>query len=300
MKYILDEEKKQAVPTLIVKPAALKALTHPIRSRILRILAKKPNYPLNMARELSLNEQTVYYHIRQLEKAGLVEKSRAEHLGVPEFYSVKKTAFSIIPDYIEYEPTNLNFYEYSQIPRIFEGFVENGKIDCKIVVGSPLPKEDSKKSMKSGYLAGEIAAILGRYGKSEERICFIDSDIESKKQNFIIIGGHHVNSLEDDINESLPIRFNEAGTKIISTISKEEYRQPEMGFICRAANPFDKSKSVLVIAGIESVGTKAAIYGMVRYFDRIEKGNMYDKKAIAKVVEGIDQDGRITDVKFLE
>ena len=42
--------------------------------KILRLLAKGPNYPSNIARELKLYHQAVYYHMKKLEEAGLVER----------------------------------------------------------------------------------------------------------------------------------------------------------------------------------------------------------------------------------
>src|ERR1017187_2616337 len=42
--------------------------------RILRLLAKGPNYPSNSARELKLCHQAVYYPMKKPEEAGLVER----------------------------------------------------------------------------------------------------------------------------------------------------------------------------------------------------------------------------------
>ena len=49
-------------------------------------------------------------------------------------------------------------------------------------------------------------------------------------------------------------------------------------------------------------GTKAAIMSFLKYFEKIEEGNIYDKNIFSKVVLGLDMnsDGQIDDVEFLE
>ncbi len=299
--FIVDQKTKSVTPTKILSGyGALKALTHPIRGRILDELAESPKYPMQIAKKLKLHEQAVYYHIRKLKDEGLVEKSESEVVGAPEFYTVSKTAFSIIPKYVRPLKSAINLHDYLKIPGIFEGFVENQKINCKIVVGAAFPHGSLKRSMKSGFLAGEIGAVVGRYGAITDRVCHTDMDIRDKKDNFIVIGGFHVNTLQHELNKYQPVKFNDNGTKIISTVSGDEYSEPETGFVCRFRNPFDRTKSVIALAGIESSGTRAAVLAFVKYFSRIESGNMYNKNIIAKIVEGVEQNGQIVDVRFVE
>jgi hypothetical protein len=49
-------------------------------------------------------------------------------------------------------------------------------------------------------------------------------------------------------------------------------------------------------------GTRAAILAFLQKFDEICKGNSYDSKVFARIVEGIDKDndGVIDSVEFLE
>ncbi len=301
MLYLLDKKKKGVFPARAIENTdEIKALVHPIRKKILGMLAEKENYPFQLSKDLRMHEQKIYYHIRILEKHGFIERVKKSHVGMPEFYSIKKTAFAFVPPYVKPVEYDADLREYFKMPRLVEGFVEGQKINCKIVVGAAVPHGSLNRSMRSGYLAGEIAAVLGRYGFADDKICCTDVDVKGVKDNLIVIGGIHVNTVQKIFNDHLPIRFNKTGTKIISDVSNEEYSEPEAGFICKMRNPFDKSKFILVLAGIESAGTHAAVLAFVKYTGRIEKGNMRNKDIIAKVVEGVEQNGEITDIRFME
>ncbi|HLC59556.1 MAG TPA: winged helix-turn-helix domain-containing protein [archaeon] len=299
--HLLDKEKKKLYPTHVITDAkTLKIISHPLRLKIMEVLAVTNKYPLEIARELKVHEQLVYYHMRILEKHGIVTREKAKYKGMPELFSLKKVAYTFLPNYVEPMDHDVSIHKYVKIPRLLEGFIKDGAINCKIVTGSATPHGRFKASMRSGHLAGEIAALLGRYGHASERICFQDLDVQNLKDNFIIIGGFIVNTLEDTFNKYSPIRFNESGNKIISTLSNREYTEPENAFICKFPNPFDKSKQVLVLAGIESLATKGAVLTFVKYFDRINSGNKHSKNTIGKVIEAVEKNGDIDDVIFLE
>ena len=67
-------------------------------------------------------------------------------------------------------------------------------------------------------------------------------------------------------------------------------------------NPFNNRKQILLVAGKRFSGTKATIISFLRYFNEISKGNKYNDKIHAKVVEGIDldSDGIVDDIKIWE
>ena len=300
MKYIYDDKSKIAIPTEILKDKdAIKVLTHPIRWRILEILSEKPIYPLKIAKSLKLHEQKVYYHLRLLEKYNFVERKKTNE-GVIKYYTTKPIAYSIIPKWVKSKVKEISINAFAPPPAILDGFIEDGKINCKIVVGGTIPHGKLKRISRSSYIAGEIAVTLGRYGSSEKQLVYTDMNLDTKKSNLIIVSGMHVNIIQAELNKYLPIRFDKSGNKIISTISKEEYSEPNTGFICRVKNPFDKTKSVIVIAGLESSGTKAAVHAFKRYLLKISKGNMYDRNTMARVVYGIEKNGKIEEVEFLE
>src|SRR3954453_18140561 len=51
----------------------IKAAGHPVRARALSIMAFKPSSPKEIADALGLPVANVAYHVRELEKAGLIE-----------------------------------------------------------------------------------------------------------------------------------------------------------------------------------------------------------------------------------
>lgn len=65
----------------------IKALSHPLRVRILRILMKRRATVQQLADELEEASGRVHYHVKQLEKAGLISLvHEQEKLGVMEKY----------------------------------------------------------------------------------------------------------------------------------------------------------------------------------------------------------------------
>jgi len=294
-KIIFDPLKKHFFKAIELDSEKIKVLAHPERIEILKILSQKPMYPRRLAEKLKIHEQKVYYHLRLLKKAGMVKEVVKEN-NLLKFYTTEKYAYCFIPDYAEILELPLKDF-FPSPPEILEGFIENGKINCKIVIGAPYPHGKFNKASKSGYFAAEIACILGRYGVCENRLIYIDEELsqKDKKDNLIIIAGMHVNTVQAEVNEYLPIKFDEHGTKIISTISKEEYVDPDCGFICRAKNPFDKRKNIIVIAGLESVSTKTCIFAFKYHLEKINKGNMYNRKIKAKVVKLVENN-----IVFLE
>ncbi|MFH0923002.1 MAG: helix-turn-helix domain-containing protein, partial [Candidatus Micrarchaeota archaeon] len=73
---LLHDEK--TLDCLIMKDG-LEALSAD-RLRILRAF-NEPKYPAQVARELKMQVQTAYYHVRLLEQAGLLKKAGTEEKG---------------------------------------------------------------------------------------------------------------------------------------------------------------------------------------------------------------------------
>ena len=269
MKYVVDEKTKEAVPVRVIENLeAVKGLIHPLRQKILQLLSDKSMYPLLIAKELRIQEQKVYYHLRVLEKYGFVEKREGEP-GAMKFYTTRHVGYCILPRFAKAKTKDAPLLAFRPLPKLLEGFVEDGRIACKVVVGAPFPHGELKRTSKSGYIAGEVTAVLGMYGRSEEKLVYTDIEIENFEENFIIISGLLVNTLQKKFNRYLPIKFDNTGNKIISTISGNEYTEPESGIICKIQNPFNRRKHVLVLAGIESLGTKACVFAFKKYLEII-------------------------------
>ena len=144
----------------------LKALIHPIRLKILNALLIKPNYPKALAKELNIQPQKLLYHFKKLEELGLVEKIKEERISgsVARFYKVspKLFVFNFLGDSI--------FETAIEIPintPIISGwvahFVQDSKLNAKIVVGSPDLHGPFSARARDAWSAAELSLYLGRF-----------------------------------------------------------------------------------------------------------------------------------------
>ncbi|HEY2790976.1 MAG TPA: helix-turn-helix transcriptional regulator, partial [Micromonosporaceae bacterium] len=77
---VLWTDGPQSEQDLLLDGAALTALAHPVRVRLVRLLREHgPSTASKLAATLDLNSGATSYHLRQLATAGLVEE--AEDLG---------------------------------------------------------------------------------------------------------------------------------------------------------------------------------------------------------------------------
>ena len=69
-----DDNKTQQVKeiNILTDPKKLKHILGNLSWRILSLLSKKEMYPIEIAKQLGMHEQKIYYHIRKLAKAGAI------------------------------------------------------------------------------------------------------------------------------------------------------------------------------------------------------------------------------------
>ena len=293
------EERKDGIYSLQSKEVK-KIPPSDLARRILQALSKNPTYPKQLSMELNINEQKIYYHIRNLEKNGLIKVIRKEEHGgaVAKIYSLTKPSFFMkFSDLEKVEKIQRN------IPSFLEPFITDNKINAKIVVGSPDPHGPEKARSRDAYYAIDFGLFLGTFASEARPSVSLDTEIrkEDLKDNLILIGGPVINKVTRLVNKDLQIKFNEK-RNIYSELSKKTYSDDDVGIIVKTENPFDKEKSILVIAGKRYSGTRAAILSFLKKFDEIQKGNKFRKSVNAKIVLGIDTDydGIIDDVRILE
>ena len=278
------------------------AISSELSQRIVGALAKEPLYPAELAKHLKVHEQKVYYHIRNLEKAGIIGIVRKETKqgAVANYYGATQPAFVV--RFREFEATN-KIAQARNESSYLEPFIENGQLNALIIVGSPDPHGPDKARSRDGYYGMDLALFLGTFLQYVPKFNVkLDTEVrdEDLLNNLILIGGPIVNKVTAKVNDKLPIRFENGN--IYSSVSKETYPQDECGIIVKAKNPLNKDKSVLVVAGKRFSGTRAAIIAFLKNFDRIREGNLRDQSVKAHVVEGIDldSDSIIDDVEFRE
>ncbi|MEM5882841.1 MAG: helix-turn-helix domain-containing protein [Candidatus Aenigmatarchaeota archaeon] len=306
MAFLIEEGKKQKAyeSLLITNPKLFSCLSNELALKIISILSKKPSCAMDIARKLKEHEQKIYYHLRNLEEIGLIKLERTEERvgAIAKIYS------------ISYPVVSFKLFEGKEIInskikvreiKFFNSFIRDGKLEAKIIVGSPDPHGKYAAQASDGCCAIDLALFLGSLLKEVSANYKLDTEVkeEELKENLILVGGPKANIIVERINKSLPIYFDfHREWNIVSPFSKQVYVEDEIGVIEKIKNPFNPEKEILVLSGKRFKGTRAAIIGLINYLEEIEKGNKFSPNFIAKVVLGIDRDsdGRIDDVEFLE
>ena len=268
--------------------------------KILAAISKRPSYPKLIAKQLNIHEQNVYYHIRKLEKVGLIRVIRKEEHGA---YLAKIYALSSPSFFIKFEDLKKTGKILIEDNKFLYPFIENRELNAKIIVGSPDPHGPERARSRDAYYAIDLGLFLGTFISKASNIVCLDTETHEHdlKNNLILIGGPVINRVTRMINQKLPVRFDEK-RNIYSGITKKSYKSDDCGLIVKIKNPLDKEKEILLIAGKRYSGTKAAIIAFVKYFEKIVAGNSKNNKIYAKVVEGVDNDGDgiVDDVRILE
>lgn len=305
MFYVVEEhpEGQKVFTTLKMKPTKFNVFNSELSIKVLEELSKKPQCAMDIARKLKEHEQKIYYHIRRLEEAGIIKLvGREERVGgLAKIYEMSHSYVSIKMfdgegiQNVKVKPKELEF---------FKSFINNGKLNGLIVVGSPDPHGKYGAQASDGSVAIDLALMIGSFLHNVSPNYKLDTEIreEDLKNNLVLVGGPKANILIERINTKLPIYFDTKNEfNIVSTLTKSVYTEDNVGIIVKMKNPFAKDREVLLLSGKRFGGTKAAILGMVKYLKKLEDGNKFDE-GIARVVHGIDRnaDGIIDDVEFLE
>src|SRR5271156_1619075 len=142
-RILLDSERSKAKRVLTSEdPSAFFPAAAGTGGKIIGCLAKGPNYPSQIARELQVYHQTVYYHIRKLEKAGLVKKvgRKVVRGGSADLYALASDGYAVEFD-VKSEPFEgvSSASRSRSLARFLDEFIQGGQLDGWIVVGSPEP-----------------------------------------------------------------------------------------------------------------------------------------------------------------
>ncbi len=302
--FIIDKQKNEvySLPAREISAEHAGSLSSELAGKILNLLSKEPMYPIDIAKSLKVHEQKVYYHIRNLEKAGIIKvvKKETKQGATANFYALTEPAFVI--KFKNFEATN-KIAQIRNESEFLEPFIKNGQLDSLIIVGSPDPHGPDKARSRDGYYGMDLALFLGTFLNYVPKFNVkLDTEVrdEDMQNNLILIGGPLVNKVVEKVNPKLQIRFENGNIK--SFISNETYPQDECGLIVKAKSPFSKDRYILVVAGKRFSGTRAAIIAFLKGFKKITNGNIHNRDIHAKVVEGIDldSDGIIDDIEFRE
>ncbi|MFC1741346.1 S-layer protein, partial [Nanoarchaeota archaeon] len=297
-------QKTYSIDAKEISMAGLGSVKSALAQKIVLSVVDNPKYPKQIAKELDENEQKVYYHIRNLEKAGVIAvvKQETVHGAIAKFYKVMQPA--LVLKFKDFAPSQEISPTDEKVARFLSPFIVDGKFNARIIVGSPDPHGPEKARSRDGYYGIDLALFFGTFLNYVPEITVrLDTEVGDAdlKENLILIGGPITNRITEKVHKHLPIYFA-PDKNIYSKISKTAYSSDETGLIVKIKNPFNPEKAVLVVAGKRFAGTRAAITAFLKGFKEIYNGNKLKPGVMAKVVEGLDldDDGVVDAVEFRE
>jgi DNA-binding transcriptional ArsR family regulator len=313
-----DDGQTQKVKEISIMQDAqkLKMILGKLSWQILTLLSEKEMYPLEVARHIGVHEQKVYYHIRKLAKAGAITVTKEEKKkgATAKYYKTVSPAFGIEFPHGYKTIQNLSVQVMDEkLQEFFKEFINgNGVLEGKIVVGSPTPHGPFKTSARDGHYAAHLTLFLGQFAKMPTEFAIkLDVDVKAEKEeknHLILVGGPGTNLLTQEINESLPVRFNMQSSDqgfllggLTSRKSSSVYTADVAGLIAKIVNPWDKTKRILVLAGNKAVGTKACVLALTNFWKKaLQKYSGED--TFAAVIQGfdLDGDGKVDSIEVLE
>jgi DNA-binding transcriptional ArsR family regulator len=297
-------------------PKKLGAFLSALSWEILQLIGEKEMYPMDIARRLKVHEQKVYYHIRKLEKSGAIKIVREEKKkgATAKYYRASFPAFGVeLPFGYKKIKTVSPPIPDERMKQFLNPFLKkDGVFDGKIVVGSPDPHGPFKAKARDGHYASYLALFLGQFVELPEEFAVkLDVDVKAEKEeenNMILVGGPGTNLITQEVNESLPIRFNMMPSEhgfllggLVSEKTGNTYTADTVGVISRIVNPWNKEKRIIVLAGNKAVGTKACVLALARFFRESLK-KFSGEETFATVIQGFDLygDGKVDSIEVLE
>ncbi|MFH0875150.1 MAG: helix-turn-helix domain-containing protein [archaeon] len=305
--YLLRETDKKYYYTdllLVDNPSALKIIDHPIRLKIVQMLAKKPMYPAEIAKELKMHEQKVYYHIKQMTNTGILEVTERKEIRGTTAKKFSPKCLSFAVSFAEnWKPfVEISKKENEKTANFLSDFIREGNLSANIVVGSPDPHGPFKARARDGHYAIDLGVFLGKYCElTKEFATKLDVDVDLKdSRNLIVVGGPVTNLICAEINNYLPAKFSDKEPWGIIT-KKSTYTEDSIGLIAKIRNPFNKDFSILVLAGIRFIGTKVAVMAITREIDLIitRYANLPEFYCVVHGYD-LDGDGKIDSVELVE
>lgn len=291
-------------------PSRLKGLLNETRWEILKLLAERPRYPAEIADELGMHEQKVYYHIRELESSGIIEVVERKERGgaIAKYYSITDYGFVLELPFGDERMTDISMTEEPRYVRNFlNPFVSDGKVNTRIVVGAPDPHGPHQVRSRDAHLATDIGLFLGQYGSFTGRKTVLDVDLKSSGDfsgNMVLVGGPLTNMLTSEFNAHMPIKFRKENfpfRELESAQTGKTYTEDAVGFINKFPNPDEPESSILAVAGVRMKGTVAAVLALTEFTEDV-LGDYENEEKWGTVVQGkdMDGDGKIDEIEILE
>ena len=314
MSYLVLKERRSnhLLPARILSdPRVAQSLLQPTRWRILAELSNGEKCASDLAEAFKTSEQVICYHLRELEKSGLItlERTVRKRGAMAKYYRAEEKAVAIVPKGSLHSRGGLQPVEQTlseESAKMLDPFISQGRFDGHIVLGSPDAHGIFSSRARCGDRATDLALFLGSLLPiTRESVVRLDTELSQKEaeRNLIIVGGPRVNTVTMTVNEWLPITYELTGhNMMISRLSGRSYAGEEEGAVQVIANPNNQNSKLIVIAGNTYLGTRTAVLAFIKYTDQIARGNTINRSTMARVVTGldVDSDGLVDDVQFIE
>ena len=159
--FIIDKQKNEiySLPAKEINAEHAGSLSSELAQKILNLLAKEAMYPIDIAKTLKVHEQKVYYHIRNLEKAGVIKvvKKETKQGATANFYALTEPAFVI--KFKNFETTS-KIAQIKNESEFLKPFIKDGQLDALLIVGSPDPHGIDKARSRDGYYGVDLALFI--------------------------------------------------------------------------------------------------------------------------------------------
>ncbi len=257
----------------------------------LKALAKKPVSSDIVAKTLKISKKKAEDYAARLNKLELIKISGKKE---KQIYSLDSGAVSLELNDSE---SKFNIREKrikdSGTSRFYSNFIRDGKFDGYICVGSTDPHGEYRAVSKDTHHAMYLTMFLGQFIDLPVKTpVVLDTDVISKnlfKNNLIVIGGPVTNLITRDINSYLPVKFIKEegwGLKFRDGLHTRDYE----GVIEKMKNPFDKTKEIILLAGVRNIGTFSSILAATK-FSNLSFASYNGEKPWSMLVRGYDIDG---------
>jgi len=268
----------------------IKALDDSTRQDILKILKTEPSYPAAVSKTLDISKQKTYYHFKKLEEADIIEEDRKKDVsgGVATFYKPRSEGFVL-----KTGSGTQGFVPKTErsVERFLKPLIDSGKLNGKVVVGSPDEHGPDQVRARDGHLSSEIGMKLGNYAEVDKLIVLDTEAVREDlfEKNLLVLGGVLTNTATKKLNDSFPASFEGKEFPYRKLVTpKATYTSEKVGVIAKAENPENPDASIFMIAGIRGEGTRAAVEAFKNLENIVEA---YRDGEFYAVVKGLDMDG---------
>jgi hypothetical protein len=304
--FIIKEEEgiEKSDSCIILGENSFINIANKIKLKIIKLLSIKSLFISEISKELKINEQNVYYHLSELKPILKVVEEKKIRGVIAKKYSLisNNICFNLKDSFSEYlkeKQSENNIKENI----FFNEFIYNNQFNGKIIVGSPDPHGPFKARCRDGHYAIDLSFYLGGVCNLQKDFSVsldVDVNLETEKNNLIVVGGPVTNLIMNQISDFLPVKFLREKHWAIKTL-KNEYTDDNIGLIAKIPHPFFQDCFIITIAGIRFSGTKAAVIALTRN-TKLTLNKFSKQKKFFTIIQGfdLDGDGKIDSIEILE